>query len=307
MNRILLAVALAGALLAAGCSVHSPSAQPSASRASAQPAVVPAPPPQNTVSTEPATIPILTVLSVERDVDILAQGEGRIVALNADVGTRVKPGAPLAQLDDSILRAQLDSDRASLVVDVDNVKYNEAEVKAKQAAYVRQQELHQYGLASDAQLEEAEFKAKGAKYDLDSWHAVVKRAEDQIHVAELEIRKMTIRAPFDGVITRRFIHPGQDVLKDEKCFELSQLAPLRVEFLVPETAEAPRAGMTVKLRLAPGPATVYSARVERVSPTVDPASGSTEVIAVLTGKNLGDLRPGMSVEVFWPAASAGSK
>jgi RND family efflux transporter MFP subunit len=302
-----LASLLACTLLTAACNGPSQAARPGASADANSPDASPSAAPANSPSVAPgaaSAISILSVLSVEHEVDVLAQHEGLVTALNADVGSSVHEGATLAQLDDGILRAELDRARSNLAFYEDNVKYNEAEAKAKNAAYRRQLELQKDGLTSDAQVEQAEFESKGEQYDLESAQAQVKRTQDEIRLAELEIQKMKIQAPFGGVITMRYIHPGQDVLKDEKCFRLSQLSPLRVQFLVPETAAQPRAGMEVAVSLASGSAANYTARVERVSPTVDPASGGYDVIAQLTGRNLSELRPGMSVRVQWPAQPA---
>jgi membrane fusion protein (multidrug efflux system) len=245
----------------------------------------------------------LSMLSVEQEVDVLAQREGLVVDLAYEEGSRVEKGAALARLDDRTLVAELDRARNNLKMAQENVKYNEAEVKARQAAYRRALEMRKYGLNSDAALEEAEFKATGAEHDLESWRAVVARSQAEIRLAELEVEKTRICAPFSGVVARRYIRLGQGVLKDEKCFRLSQLAPLRVRFLVPETAALrPKTGMLVKLSLVSDPQRIFAARVQKVSPTIDPASGSYEVTAQLTAPDLRDLRPGMAVRVLWPAS-----
>jgi membrane fusion protein (multidrug efflux system) len=97
---------------------------------------------------------------------------------------------------------------------------------------------------------------------------------------------------------------GQDVLADEKCFRLSQLSPLLVRFLVPESSERePRVGDSVDVMLPADHQRRYSARIERVSPVVDAASGSYDVTAQLSGPDLQSLRPGMSVRVRWRAAA----
>ena len=41
-----------------------------------------------------------------------------------------------------------------------------------------------------------------------------------------------LRAPFSGVVVRRYIREGQAVAKNDKCFRISQLAPLQVQFQV---------------------------------------------------------------------------
>jgi multidrug efflux pump subunit AcrA (membrane-fusion protein) len=96
-------------------------------------------------------------------------------------------------------------------------------------------------------------------------------------------------------------------VKDEKCFRLSQLGPLQVRFLVPEgDPSKPRAGDCVHGQLLNDLRRGFEARILRVSPTVDAASGSYEVTAQLVGAGLDKFRPGMAVKILWretPAAA----
>ena len=286
----------ATALAGAGCGESPKPAAPAAppSSAAAAPAAPAAP--------GADTLEILTVLSVERQVDVLAQRDGIIEDILQDQGARVEKGAVLARMDDRELRAKLERARADLDAAQSNVRYNEAELKAREAAYRRAQEMFRLGLNSQADLEEAEFKARGAQFDLESWRAMVARTEADIRLLELDLEKTTLRAPFGGVVALRFIRPGQSLVKDEKCFRLSQLAPLQVQFLVPESAaRRPQLGEVVNVATVSDSQRVYVARVQKVSPTVDPGSGSYDVTAALTGSDLGELRPGMSVKVLWRA------
>ncbi len=248
---------------------------------------------------------ILTVLSVEHQVDVLAQRDGMVMETLKDEGQRVQAGEELGRLDDRTIAAQLEKARADLEVAENNVKYNEAELKAKQANLRRQQQMRALGLSSEADLENAEFLAKGAEYDLKSWHAVV--ASNQAHIRELEIEldKTRIRAPFPGVVARRYIRQGQGLAKDEKCFRISQLGPLQVQFQVPEmSGRKPQLGDSVDLSLAGDAQRVLNARIVKMSPTVDPSSDSYDITARLTGANLADLRPGMAVRIAWPSPAA---
>jgi membrane fusion protein (multidrug efflux system) len=269
-----------------------------------QPAVD-TPPSEAAASTaNPGALEILSVLSVEQEVDLLAQHDGVVSEIAQEEGSPVDKGTVLARLDDREIQTKLDRARADLLVAENNVKYNEAELKAKEAAYRRAQEMSKLGLGSQAELEEAEFKAQGAKYDLESLKAIVQRAHVDIHMLELELEQMRITAPFAGVVARRYIRSGQQLSRNDKCFRLSQLAPLRVQFLVPETAEHPVLGQSVGVGLMTGSRRVYRARLQHVSPVVDPASGSYDVTAVLEDPDSGALRPGMSVRVLWPASTA---
>ena len=250
------------------------------------------------------TSDILSVLSVEHQVDVSTQRDGVVVSIAKDEGTAVKAGDIMGQLDDRSLQMDLIKAKDDLKVSQNNVKYKEAELKAKSAAHRRSQQLRALGLSSDADLEAAEFQAKAAEYDLHGWEALVESGEAEIHRLEIEIDHTRLRAPFSGVVVRRYVREGQGVAKEDKCFRVSQLAPLQVLFQVPESSgRRPERGASVELFLADDSKRPLTARVIKVSPTVDPAGDSYNVTAQLIGTNLSDLRPGMAVRVTWPGTA----
>lgn len=253
----------------------------------------------------PQALEILSVLSVEKAVDVTAQHDGVVLLTESDEGSFVRAGQELARLDDSTLEAELQKAQSDLLVSENNVKYKQAEQQAKNAQLRRQQLLRSSGLGSEADLEQAQFEAEGAGYELDSWRQEVKSSQAQINELQIEIAKTHVGAPFSGVVVRRYIRQGEQVVKSDKCFRVSQLGPLEVEFQVPETAgRQPLQGAAFSLHLAEGAGRLYAARVIHVSPTVDAASDSYDVVGRLTDTNLTSLRPGMSVRVSWPAIHA---
>ena len=120
------------ALAAAGCDNSSvaSSPNPAPSPAVAAPASAP---PKSTSSAD-----ILSVLTVEHQVDITTQRDGLVMSVNQDEGATVKSGDLLAQLDDRSLQMEIIKANADLQVEENNKKYKEAELKAKSAAYHRQ-------------------------------------------------------------------------------------------------------------------------------------------------------------------------
>jgi RND family efflux transporter MFP subunit len=245
------------------------------------------------------------VLSVEHQVDVATERDGVVVSIARDEGSAVKKGDVLGQLDDRTLQVEMVKARDDLLVAQNNVKYKQAEVKAKGAALARQQQLRDLGLSSQADLEQAEFEARGAEYDMHGWEAMAESSQAEIHRLEIELDQTRLRAPFPGAVVVRYVREGQQVAKGDKCFRVSQLAPLEVQFQIPESAaQRPAHGAPVGLALVSDPTRPISARIMKISPVIDPASDSYSVTAELTGKGLSDLRPGMAVRVFWPVAAA---
>jgi membrane fusion protein (multidrug efflux system) len=296
------AIALPLAIAAGGCGDSpvasapnpAPAAAPPTSPDAARPAI-PAPPAKSATAND-----ILSVLSVEHQVDVSTQLDGVVVSVAKDEGSVVKAGDILGQLDDRTLQMELVKARDDLQVSQNNVKYKEAELKAKGAALHRQQQLHDLGLSTQADLDGAEFEAKAAEYDMHGWEALVESGNAQIRQFDIQIDQTRLRAPFPGVVVRRYIREGQTIAKQEKCFRVSQLSPLQVQFQVPETSgRRPERGAMVDLSPIGDAKRALHARVVKVSPIVDPSSDSYDVTAQLAGPGIADLRPGMAVRVDW--------
>jgi RND family efflux transporter MFP subunit len=301
-----LIVVTAAALLAIGCGGSSGESNGNNSRPTSSASDPNAVNPATNSSPESAKVgDILSVLTVEHQVDIAAQRDGVVIAISKDEGGAVKTGEILAQLDDRTLQMELIKANDDLQVEDNNRKYKEAELKAKTAAFHRQQQLRALGLSSDADLEAAEFQEKAAEYDLHGYEALVESGHAEINRLQLEADQTRIHAPFSGVVVRRYVREGQAISKGDKTFRVSQLAPLQVQFQVPESSgKRPAVGVPVELSLVEDSARKLTAHVVKVSPTIDAASDSYDVLAQLAGPGVSDLRPGMAVKVIWPRISS---
>src|SRR5271157_422250 len=191
------------ALGVAGCGNSSDASGPSPAPTAAPAPAAPTPLPLAAKTSDSGDI--LSVLSVEHQVDLSAQRDGVVTSLLKDEGALVKAGDILAQLDDRDMQMQLIKAKDDLQVSQNNVKYKEAELKAKSAALKRQQQLRALGLSSEADLEASEFEAKGAEYDLRGWEALVESGQAEIRRLDITIDQMRVRAPYSGSVVRRYI------------------------------------------------------------------------------------------------------
>jgi RND family efflux transporter MFP subunit len=294
-------VALVSLAALIGCSDNSSRSE--AAAPAAPKATTPAP--LVTPAATPANTGVLSVLTVEHEVDVTAQRDGVVTKLIKDEGNSVSAGEEMAKLDERTIQTELVKARDDLQVDENNRNYKAAELKAKSSALHRQQQLRANGLSTDADLETAEFEAKAAEYDLEGYKALVESGHAEINRLNLELEQTQIKAPFSGVVVRRYIREGQAVNKGDKTFRVTQLAPLQVHFQVPETAGwKPTIGAPVKLTMVGDVDRSITAHVLKISPTIDAASDSYDVLAQLGGASggagIGDLRPGMAVRVSWP-------
>jgi RND family efflux transporter MFP subunit len=213
-----------------------------------------------------------TNLYSERDADLYnrlvieasSSGGIPVTAIHVEVGDRVREGQLLATLDDSDARLLVASTEP------------EAEVAA--ANLRRVEELRKTGLVSESEYDEALYASR--------------TADAALKQAQLNLSRTGIRAPFAGVVSRRYVRVGEIVDDETPLFRITAMAPLRARLLVPESDVA-AFGLGARMAVTGTDGTAGTARVIIVGPTIDPGSGTREVIIQLTEP--GAFRPGASV------------
>jgi len=210
----------------------------------------------------------------ERDADVFTlmpddevSGSGvPISAIHVEVGDRVATGRLLATLRDDIPQLEVESIRP--------------EVEESRHQLERLRELHAQELVSDAEYEEGLYANQ--------------RAEASLKWAELYLSRTQVRAPFSGVISRRYVRQGQVVDETEALFRVTSMSPLRARLLVPED-DVGRFTEGEPVTISDAAGVSGSGLVIIVAPTVDPGSGTREVIVEM--REVGEFRPGASVTV----------
>jgi len=209
----------------------------------------------------------------------------------------VKTGALLAELDGRQIEANLEAAKAKTRSIEADLKNWEAEEEVLKADYERQKNLWDLGLTSKEQLEHARYKAESDQWDIKRVMETLNTAKQEERSLELELEKTKIKAPFDGLIARRYVREGQNVAKNDRLFWVTAEAPLLVRITLPEKlfGKMPL-GERVEITSPDSPSEKHAAKVKEVSPVVDPSSGTFEVLVELVGDR-GSLRPGMTASV----------
>lgn len=236
-------------------------------------------------------------LVVEHQLDVLAQRDGVIAELRSEAGAHVSAGDLLARLDDRQLTADLEAARAKTRSTEADLKNWEAEAKVMQADYERAQKMWDAHIISNEQLKHAKFKAESETWDVRRVRELLTDDTQTQRSLELELDKTQIRAPFSGVVARRYVRQGQQVAKGERLFWVTAEGPLGMHFTLPEKFIGRiQKGQVLPMTTPDLPGQKYNVRVREVSPVVDPASSTIEVSVELEGKP-GPLRPGMDASV----------
>jgi len=161
----------------------------------------------------------------------------------------------------------------------------------------RSQKMWDAQLITKEQLEHDQYKVAADEFQVQREHQALRQAQSTAKSLEIELEKTRIRAPFSGVVARRYVRIGQKVAIGDRTFWVTATGPLRVKFTLPERfVGRVKKGEQLTVTSPDLPDKKYNAKVIEFSPVVDPSSGTIEVLAELAAPS-GELQPGMTAQV----------
>lgn len=235
---------------------------------------------------EDLVLPSTTQAYVESP--IYARTNGYLKKWYHDIGSRVRQGELLAEIDTPEIDQQLLQARA----DLGTSKANEDLSKITASRY---QDLIKTDGVSKQEVDNATGDYAAKKAGLQSAEANVRRLE------ELESFKR-IYAPFSGVITRRNVDIGNLINAGnggaaQELFYLAQTDPIRAYVRVPEIyGSTIHAGLGAYLELSQYPGESFQGKVVRTADAIDLASRTLNTEVDVPNKD-GRLLPGGYAQV----------
>jgi RND family efflux transporter MFP subunit len=220
------------------------------------------------------------------DAPIYAQVSGYVRKWYVDIGTRVKKGQLLAELDVPDIAGQAASARANLV-------NAQAAQKLSAATAVRWDALYHQGAVSRQDKDEKDA-------DLASKNAAVQAARANLFSLSSQENFRRLTAPFDGVVTSRAVDVGNLVTVGNAAtplFTVSDQSRLRIYVHVPQIyAGAVRPGMAASFTVPEYPGRVFTTTLAASSGAVASATG-TQLLQFQIDNSDGAVKPGDYADV----------
>jgi len=236
-------------------------------------------------------------LLVEHQLDVAALRDGVISSITADVDSLVHKGQVLATLDDRQIAADCNAAAERVQELESDLKNWAAEVKVLEADQQRAEQMWAAKLIAQEQLDHIRYNVVADRFQSESARHKLENARATLQSLQLEAEKTRIRAPFDGVVARRYVREAQRVANGDRIFWVTSVAPLLVRFTVPERLVGiAKRGEDIRVSSTERDAPVHIGTITTVSPVIDPSSSTVEVVARLRGP-AGDLRAGMTVNI----------
>ncbi|MBA2650827.1 MAG: efflux RND transporter periplasmic adaptor subunit [Tatlockia sp.] len=213
------------------------------------------------VETAPVTEKILAEhfqtlgsLASTDNIDISSELAGQIAGIYFTPGSWVKKGTLLIQLDDTVLKSQLASADANLILSETN--------------HNRTKELTKRNITSEQAL--------------DRTLADLQEKQNTVKVKKAQLEKLSLRAPFSGTLGSRQVSIGQYVKVGQPLVRLVANQKLRVEYHLPERyLPKLHLGQTVKVRSDAFLNKTYVGVVNYIDPAVDKETRTIAVEALI--------------------------
>lgn len=142
---------------------------------------------------------------------LAARRDGVITEVLVEEGARVKKGDVLAQLEDNLIRLNLDVERRQLDERRAAIPQLQVQLRAAERELARLEKLLAIEAAPRQELDQARDQVQLVTTDLRRAEAAIASAQAQINVTEFEIEQRKVRAPLDGRIIQRQARPGNGV------------------------------------------------------------------------------------------------
>src|SRR5215469_8487063 len=275
----------------------------------------------NAQSTLTPTVDVVKVASRKLAIDVRLPGELQayeavavypkvpafVDSISVDRGSPVKSGQLMARLVAPELPAQRAEAQSKLQAAEAQQVEAEAKLSSDDGTYQRLKAASATpGVVAGNDLEIAQKAVEGDRARLEAVRKSTQAAEASLKsITEIE-SYLQIRAPFDGVVTERNVHPGALVGPSGgsggqlPLVRVEQTGRLRLVVPVPEKYVAEMAGgAKVDFTVPAYPNQMFSGTVARIARSVDVKTRTMPV--ELDVRNIdGRLASGMFPEVLWP-------
>ena len=219
----------------------------------------------------PEEVVLTGTLKPRAQVQVVAEVQARLLRVVREEGSRVGKGDVLAILDDTDYRLANDRARAALAMADANRAHAQAEKE-------RADNLLKTGGITDRDH-------LSAQVALQVGDASLAQARAEVAIANQQLARTEVRAPFAGRVAKRFPDPGAMLAPGTPLFTLvdDSVLEFRAQVASRDLAKV-RLGAATRLSIDALPGSRVEGRVARIEPLVDERSRSFQVVVEVPGQ-----------------------
>lgn len=236
-------------------------------------------------------------------VDIGAQVSGMISKIYVDYNSEVKKGQLLAQIDTSLVEAQLQQATANINNAKATLQKNQAMLDFDTKTYKRYKNLYERNLVSKNDMDSAEASYKSDLAQVAAARASIMQAQANYNTASANMRYTKITSPVDGIVISKEVEEGQTVaasFQTPTLFTVAEdLTNMKIETSVSEADIGKvKVGQEVDYTLDGYPDSIFKGTVTQVRLSPKTESNVVTYTVIIGVENEDNkLMPGMTANV----------
>ena len=209
---------------------------------------------------------------------LASQMMGTITRVNVHEGDHVRRGEVLITIDAAQPRAAYQSAAAGVQASEQSIAAADADYALAESTMQRYQMLYDKKSVSPQEFDEVKTKLAAAKARQEAAHAGRAQAEAAVSQANTAVGFSSIRAPFDGLVTAKFVDAGAMATPGVPLLVVEDPSRFRLEVQVDESEiGAVQLGATVPIVIDAIGNQPFSGKVVQIVPAADPSSRSFTV------------------------------
>ncbi|NMG32275.1 efflux RND transporter periplasmic adaptor subunit [Aromatoleum evansii] len=204
-------------------------------------------------------------------VDVGAQVSGQLKKIHVEVGSEVKAGDLLAEIDPIVLQSRVDATRAQLRNLRAQLMDREASRTLAEVQVKRQRNLMAEDATTRESLQNAEAALQSAQAQVEAIKAQIDQTESNLRADEANLNYARIYAPLSGTVVSITARQGQTLIASQQAPVILRVADLTTMTVQTQVSEADvsrlRLGMDAYFTILGGEGRRWEGKLRKIEPT----------------------------------------
>jgi macrolide-specific efflux system membrane fusion protein len=255
------------------------------------------------------TVTATGILQPRDYVDVGTQVSGQLKALHVEIGSKVKAGQLIAEIDPTVYLSKVEADQAQLRTQQAQLQDKQAQLTLADQQYQRQVNLMKDNATTQDALQTAEAGLGSAKAQIDVLKAQIEQTQSTLRGDQANLSYTKIYAPMVGTVVAQSAKQGQTLNANQQAPVIVRIADLSTMTVQSQVSEADvsslRPGMPVYFTTLGDAGKRWYGKLRQINPTPETVNNVVLYDALFDVDNRdGGLMTQMTAQVFFVSAQA---
>jgi membrane fusion protein, macrolide-specific efflux system len=255
------------------------------------------------------TVTATGILQPRDYVDVGTQVSGQLEKLTVEIGSRVKAGQLIAEIDPTVYRSHVEADQAQLRTQQAQLVDKQAQLTLAEQQHDRQVNMMKDNATTQDALQTSEAALRSARAQIDVLKAQIEQTQSTLRGDQASLSYTKIYAPKSGTVVAQSAKQGQTLNANQQAPLIVRIADLSTMTVQSQVSEADvsklHPGMAVYFTTLGDTGQRWNGTLRQINPTPETVNNVVLYDALFDVDNRdGALMTQMTAQVFFVAAQA---